>query len=146
MTRPFLQLSAGLMLMAGALACGDLGVVLCIGEDGHLAVEHEHSGHCGQTHDAAGQAHDALPAPDAGAGTCETCGCIDVALGCDTLAHDTKSLTRDHLRKRGARPLFAVGYTRLTQTDVHACPRQVHGATQILVQSLREKRTVVLLV
>lgn len=146
MTRPFLKLSTGLMLMAGVLACGNLGVVLCIGEDGHLAVEYEHHGHCGQTHDAAGQAHDAMPAPDAGSGPCETCGCIDMALGCDTLAHDTKSLTLEHLQKRDASPLFAIGCALLAQTDVHACPRQVHGATHILVQSLREKRTVVLLI
>lgn len=132
--------------MAGVLASGSFGVVLCIGADGHLAVEPEHHNPCGQTHDDDDPAHAAMPASEASQGACETCGCVDVALGRDVLSHDAGTLTRRRLKNSGAGPWFAFGFARVQQTGVPGCPRTVCGASRIQAQSLLEKRTIVLLV
>ena len=146
MTRPFMRFAAAWMLMAGALASGSSGVVLCMGADGHLSVEPEQHGHCGPAHDAADQEHDRAPAPDARAAACETCGCVDVALGSDIFSHAAKSLTQERRPQHNASPLSAARYATGAPTDGHRWRRPVTGAAHLLAQSLLEKRTIVLLV
>ena len=63
-------------------AAGVSGVVLCIGSDGHVAFEAEHSGHCDEHEGAHGHAPVSpavLVADDYDAGCCDSV-CIDVPL------------------------------------------------------------------
>ena len=146
MKRQFMRVAVGWMLMVGVLASGCFGVVLCVGEDGHLAVEPGHHTPCGQTQGADEPAHDAMPASDARPGSCGTCGCVDVVLGRDALLQNSRTLKRSRLPRGRNSRLVAVGYVRLAQTAAHGCPQPVCGVTRIQVQFLLEKRTIVLLV
>lgn len=132
--------------MVGVLVTGSSGMVLCVGDDGRLAVAREHHGHCGDAHRTAATEHDGAALWGASAAACEAGGCVDLPLEIAKLSRPPKPLTQDHLQKSRARAPFSTGYDPSALTGVHGCQRPVYGATHILAQSLLEKRTIVLLV
>jgi len=75
----------GLWLALVITATGTPGMVLCIGEDGHLSVEPAHNGHCHDCPDDAAHGESTSP-PLADAPDIDDCGdCIDLSLASDRL-------------------------------------------------------------
>ena len=142
----FIRLMSGWMLASTLLVSGSSGMVLCIGNDGHLAVEPEQHSHCGNEHDATDQGDENTAVGDTCSAMCEVGGCVDVPLESANLSYAPKPLTQDLLQNCSAGQLFLIGSAPFAQAGVHGCQRPVFGATHILTQSLLEKRTIVLLV
>ena len=64
---------------------GAHGVVLCIGDDGHVALEVVHQGHCQDTHGADEHGQEAVPKQLAGTDARCCPSCVDVPLSSGTM-------------------------------------------------------------
>lgn len=145
MIRTFLQLAALRLAMVGALVAGSPGMELCVGHDGHFTIEPEHHDHFDDAHHAADTEHEGTAWRHAPASECEVCGCVDLPLDSAKLSQASSRLKQLRLEKSGSEPSFPFGYDPFVQTGLHKCRKPAYGATHILAQSLREKRTIVLL-
>ena len=136
--------TAAWMLMVAVLASGSSGMVLCIGDDGHLSVEPVHHRHEGHRHDDAVQTHEGNALSDAGCGSCDPGGCVDVPLGSDTLSHAPKPLTQNRLQKNCTSKDFSAEYAAVPYAEGSGPKLLAYGATPRLSHSILAQRTVLL--
>lgn len=92
LNRKFIRCVAMILLLPAMMATSVSGMVLCIGDDGHLAVESEHHTHCGPADQLAGKHHGDEAFRDAGSAECEADSCIDVPLRGHQMSHAVKNL------------------------------------------------------
>lgn len=91
-------MATGWILAVSMTVCSSSGMVLCIGDDGHLAVEPVHEEHCHST------ANEASPVLGDGHSTSfpdqpDDSHCIDVSIDLDKFSRVVKDLKVDRLSK-----------------------------------------------
>jgi len=131
-------------LCATVIVSGASGMVLCIGENGHFALEPAHSGRCQGRDEAA--SHRGQPA--AARLTLENTDngdCVDVSLSSDNMSHLTKKLRRSRLLKSKPYRTLATAFTTPPDTAVGSvAPTARCAAPPRPPPSLLAQRTIVL--
>lgn len=135
-----MRLAAGWVLVASMLISNSSGMVLCIGDDGHIAVEAVHKEHSDHSSDESGEAHDedhstAFPIEN------DADGCVDVSLDLDKLSQVVK---HDRLLKDTVSRDLSASYMAELYADGQRTQRLANRAPPPLSQSLLAQRTIVL--
>ena len=120
------------------------GMVLCIGHDGHIAVEPVHQGQCSPSEDmpapaAPDGAHVAANTGPEGAG-----GCVDVSLGLDKVSHIAKVLRQHRVLRDTVSRYLPAGHGTQASAGGYGARRLSCGGTPRPSHSLLAQRTIVL--
>ena len=135
---------AGWVLVISLLVFNSSGMVLCVGDDGHIAVEPVHNEHSDHPADETAQTHHggdhSTPFPvenDSG-------GCVDVSLDLDKASQITKDLKLGHLLKDAFSKDLAASYMVGLYVDGQRTQILANKAPPGLSQSLLAQQTIVL--
>lgn len=140
-----MRLSA-VFLTAGMLLSGSSGMVLCIGDEGHIAVEPAHRGHCDRT----GKTDDGAQAEAALAGTGYAVNgageCVDLPLGLDNISYIAKKVRHERILKHNVSKDLSAGCLARTNSEEHRTRKPAYGDIPRLSPALFAQRTIVLLI
>jgi len=132
------------MLVGTLLVSGSSGIVLCVGDDGHFAVEPAHTGGCDRTDSAVGGAHGETALSVVNSGVSGVGACVDVSLGLDNVSHVVKDVRHDRLLKTSFSKSLSAGYAAMTFADGRSPRISAFAATHGTSQALQAQRTIVL--
>lgn len=139
---------AALSWVALALAAsgGVLGLVLCMGADGHIAVEMAHRGRCQGQAERDNHGTHAVPMDVSPTASAAGCGdCIDVALSVENLLRYVKEVRYDRpLKGTVLRSPTAAGIALNNSDSGAAGATALRGEPASLQSSLLSQRTIVL--
>lgn len=140
-----MRLSA-VWLTAGMLFSSSSGMVLCIGDEGHVAVEPAHRGHCGST----GKTDDGAQAEAALAGTGYTVTgageCVDLPLGLDNISYIAKKMRHERILKHNVSQALSAGCLARTYAEEYRTRQPAYGDIPRPAPALLAQRTIVLLI
>lgn len=128
------------------MASGVSGMVLCIADDWHFAVEPAHQGRCDRAGNSAGRAHGEAALSVASAVMSGVGACVDVSLSSDTMSQPMSlvrhSLTvSDHL----AKVFSAASVVAMIVVEIDMGPPLVHMTAPLRTSpALLAQRTIVL--
>jgi hypothetical protein len=143
-TAKLMRFITGCVLMGSMLLSGSSGLVLCVGDEGHVAVESVHHDHCGHSHHGEVPGHKDTAHPDvADAASCAGV-CVDVPLTIDTASLVAKTLKGEHLFASVGAGTISADHTSLAFASSRGLLRPPCEAMLRLVPSLIEKRIIVL--
>lgn len=139
-----MRLAAGWMLVGTLLVSGSSGIVLCVGDDGHFAVEPVHQGRCGTTSDATGRVQGEAATSLARSAVNGGGNCVDVSLSLDIVLQSARDVTPDRLLKTSFSKDFSAGFAVITFADGHRPRMPAFERPSRLSQALQAQRTIVL--
>ncbi len=139
-----MRMLTGWVLVTCMLVCNSSGMVLCIGDNGHLAVEPVHQEHCHLPSDETGQTHHdenhstQYPAEN------NNGGCVDVPLDLDKVSQVVKDVKLGHLLKGAFSKELAASYMVEFYEGGRRIQFLTNKAPPEMSQSLLVQRTIVL--
>ena len=143
-TTKLMRFITGCVLMGSMLLSGSSGLVLCVGDEGHVAVEVAHHDHCGHSHHGEVPGHKDTAHPDvADAASCAR-ACVDVPLAIDTASTGAKALEVGNLFASVGAGTISADHTSLAFASSRGLLRPPCEAMLRLAPSLIEKRIIVL--
>ena len=134
----------GWAIVASMVVTNSSGMVLCIGHDGHLAVEPVHEDHCDHPLEENSHAHEAITITVAFPDECDDDTCFDVSLDLDKVAPARKELRHNLFPKPVAAKHFAASYMVESMLERDGAHSLCNKAPPILVHTLLAHRTTVL--
>ena len=140
-----MRLAAGCVLAVSMLVLNSSGMVLCIGDDGHIEVEPVHENHCDHPLDESGDAHEEHS--HSSSDPCEegNHGCVDMSLDLDKVTQTAKDLKHDHLLKQTVCKDLTATFLANIYADGQCARSLINKGPPRLLQSIQVQQTIVLL-
>ncbi len=139
-----IRMLAGWALVVSLLVCNGSGMILCIGENGHIAVEsvlNEHSEHSATDAD---HGHQDEAHSSAFPGNNDHGGCVDVSLDLDKVAQAVKDVKPGLLLKSSVSEVWPIHPMAGSHTDSKSAHWLAGRAPPRLSHFLAAYRTIVL--